>query len=66
VFFAIGSWIVCGDAAGQIKPPDDASRAPDVFDGKNWPLGFAARPERDYAWSWAKQDVASDDERPSG
>jgi hypothetical protein len=33
-----------------------ASRAPELFDGKNWPLLYAAWPEWDYAWSRAKPD----------
>jgi hypothetical protein len=32
-----------------------SSRAPELFDGKNWPLLFAAWPEWDYAWSHAKR-----------
>jgi hypothetical protein len=30
------------------------ARAPEVIDGKNWPLLRAAWPEWDYAWSRAK------------
>src|ERR1700722_5766144 len=48
VVFAIGSWTIYGDAAGRIKPLDEASCAPELCDGKNRPLLFAARPERDY------------------
>jgi hypothetical protein len=32
-----------------------AARAPELFDGKNWPLLFAAWPEWDYVWSRAKE-----------
>jgi hypothetical protein len=32
-----------------------AARAPELFDGENWPLLYAAWPEWDYAWSQAKQ-----------
>jgi hypothetical protein len=31
-----------------------SSRAPDVFEGKNWPLLYSAWGEWDYAWSKAK------------
>ena len=43
-----------------------ASRAPDVFDGKTWPLLFAAWPEWDYAWSRAKRGISLDEGMPGG
>jgi len=43
-----------------------ASRAPELFDGKNWPLLYAAWPEWDYAWSRAKRGAPLDDDVPGG
>jgi hypothetical protein len=40
-----------------------AARAPELFDGMNWPLLYAAWPEWDYAWSRA-QGAALDDDQP--
>jgi hypothetical protein len=43
-----------------------ASRAPELFDGKNWPLLYAAWPEWEYAWTHAKRAAALDDDQPGG
>jgi hypothetical protein len=43
-----------------------ASRAPELFDGKNWPLLFAAWPQWDYAWYHAKRGTSLDDNQPGG
>src|ERR1700674_4646226 len=41
-----------------------AARAPEVFEGKNWPLLYAAWPEWSYAWSRAKRAASLDDDLP--
>jgi len=43
-----------------------ASRAPELFDGENWPLLFAAWSEWDYAWSRARQASPLEDDPPGG
>jgi hypothetical protein len=43
-----------------------AARAPELFDGWNWPLLYAAWPEWEYAWSRAKQSAHLDDDQPGG
>jgi hypothetical protein len=43
-----------------------AARAPELFDGKNWPLLYAAWPEWSYAWSRAKLGAPLDDDMPGG
>jgi hypothetical protein len=43
-----------------------ASRAPELFDGKNWPLLYAAWSEWDYAWAHAKRGAPLDDDAPGG
>ncbi|SHG80788.1 hypothetical protein [Bradyrhizobium erythrophlei] len=43
-----------------------ASRAPELLDGKNWPLLYAAWSEWDYAWSRARRGAQMDDDAPGG
>jgi hypothetical protein len=43
-----------------------AARAPEVFEGKNWPLLYAAWPEWEYAWSRFKLGASLDDDLPGG
>jgi hypothetical protein len=43
-----------------------AARAPELFEGKNWPLLYAAWPEWDYAWSRAKRVASLDDDQRGG
>jgi hypothetical protein len=43
-----------------------AARAPDVFDGENWPSLYAAWQESEYAWSRLKLGASLDDDLPRG
>jgi len=43
-----------------------AQRAPELLEGKNWHLLYAAWPEWDYAWSRASRGTPLDDDLPGG
>jgi hypothetical protein len=43
-----------------------AQRAPELLEGKNWHLLYAAWPEWDYAWSRASRGTPLNDDLPGG